>query len=255
MKNVNSTAADKLLLTLLAFEKEPEWQLGNLAKYLQLPKSTVHRVLDKLKQYEFVEQDVETNAYRLGSRAWQLALVARPYEALRRMARPYLEKLFEASQETAFLTVAEGVHSLCIDRIEGLYGLRLSMQVGVQAPLHIGASNLILLAYLPSEEQRVALSYWLPDTSKREALCDELKTIRKQGFVYTNAQLTPGVAALAVPVLGKDQTILIGLSLGGYSERFTKQVAMQALPKLREAGFELSKKLQANLGARSEVCV
>jgi len=162
MGDMHNTAADKLLQILLAFENEPEWQLRELAKSLNLAKSTLHRHLGKLKEYGLVEQDEVTNSYRLGFRAWRLALLARPYEGLRRTARPHLERLTTILQETTFLTVVEGINSFCIDRSEGSQRLRLSMEVGSQAPLHLGASNLVLLANLAPEDREKAVRHWAP---------------------------------------------------------------------------------------------
>ena len=255
MPKSSSTAADKLLQTLLAFELDAEWQLGALATHLNFPKSTVHRLLGELKDYNLLEQDATSGNYRLGLRAYRLALSARPYKVLQRTARPYLEIIAKASRETSFLTVAEGIHSLCIDRIEGPQGLRFSMEIGVQVPLHLGASNLVLLAYLEPKKRDAVVRHWIPTELERERFLKNLEPIKQQGYVYTVAQFTPGVAALAVPVVDENRTLMAGLSVGGPSTRFTKEVASQLVSALFTASSELTKDLQFNFGTRMEVYV
>lgn len=256
VSKLSTTAADKLLQVLLAFELVAEWRLGAMATHLGFSKSTVHRLLGQLKGYDLVEQDSSSGNYRLGLRACRLTLSARPYKVLQRTARPYLEALASTSQETSFLTVAEGIHSLCIDRVEGTQGLRFSMTIGAQVPLHLGASNLILLAYLEPEKRDAVARRWIPDTLERERFLANLELIKQQGYVYTVAQFTPDVAAIAVPVMDEENhTLMAGLSVGGPSTRFTEEVALQLLSDLYIASSELTDVFQLNLGTRMEVYV
>lgn len=256
--NSASSAADKLLQVLLAFEERSERALGDLAESLALPKSTVHRLLGSLKAYDLVEQDAHSGHYRLGLRAWTLAKHARPYERIRREARAELEELARASGETAFLTAPEGVHSVCIDRVEGGQTLRFSLEVGSASPLHRGASNLILLAFLPAARRDAALRHWLPAEGAPEGAPDrspenadaaraelraELQRIRRRGYAFTSAQLTPGVSALAVPVLDEKGGIAIGLSLGAPAERFDEARARRFVPLLTQAAQRLARRL------------
>lgn len=243
MNYLSATAADKLIQALLGFEKSEEWQLGELAAYLGQPKSTVHRNLTTLKRYGLIEQSEETNRYRLGLRAWQLAQASRPYTTLCQKARHHLERLADSSEETTFLTVVEGVYSLCVDRIEHAQGLRLSMELGSRSPLHLGASNLVLLAHLELPEQDATLRYWISDEAERKEVLAQLRAIRDQGYVFTVAQLTPDVAALAVPILNQRGGLVAGLSIGGYAKRFTREAGQKLLPAVKQASLRISQSL------------
>ena len=246
MSCIENGAADKLIQTLLAFQEQKEWRLGELAAHLAQPKSTVHRNLSSLKHYGLVEQDDITNLYSLGFKAWLFAQSARPYTSLRRKTKPHLEKLANASHETAFFTVVENVYGLCVDRVERGQGLRFSMEVGSTAPLQLGASNLVLLAHLEPAQQDLVLNHWLEGKEERQYLRNDLETICRQGYTYTVAQLTPGVAAIAVPVLTREGQLLGGLSIGGYAERFTLEVAESFLADLLEASRSLADALKVS---------
>lgn len=237
MTTPSSSAADKLLTTLLTFEKRSEQSLSAIATATGLPKSTTHRLLTKLRDYGLVEQD-ETQHYRLGLRAWRLSLNARPYEGLRRKAHGHLERMSAGTGETAFLTVAEGTHGVCIDRVEGVHNLRFSLDVGSVSPLHLGASNLILLAFSADEQRDAAVRHWVPE-AEREELIGQLERIRSEQFVYTVSQLTPGVAALAVPIPIRGGTT-IGLSIGGPANRLTRDHALSFLPDLQSTAKEVA---------------
>ena len=201
--------------------------------------------MQSLKRYGLVEQDEVTSLYGLGLNAWLLSRSARPYTSLQRKTRRYLEELANVSQETSFFTVVEGVHSLCVDRVERGQGLRFSMEVGSTAPLHLGASNLVLLAHLEPAQQEAVLHHWLT-VPERPRFYTTLEAVRQQGYVYTAAQLTPGVAALAVPVLDQARKPLGGLSVGGYAERLTREVAEAFLPELRRVSRDLADALEVS---------
>ena len=120
------------------------------------------------------------------------------------------------------------------------------MEVGSAAPLHLGASNLVLLAHLEPTRQKAALRHWLVSEAERARLHATLTTIRQQGYVYTVAQLTTGVAAVAVPVADVNGRLLGGLSIGGYAERLTRETAERLLPDLRRASRDLTGALEAD---------
>ncbi|MCL6567313.1 MAG: IclR family transcriptional regulator [Meiothermus silvanus] len=240
----NPGALDKLLITLLAFEQQPCWRLSDLARALKIPKGTMHRLLLKLVSYGFLYRQPATEAYCLGSRIRVLAARGWPFQFLSDFAHPYLEQLALTTGETAFLTVVEGFYCLCVGRVEGNQPLRLTMTVGEKSPLHLGASNQIMLAYLPESTQAEILRYWIPEESRRLEMQETLKSIRKNGHIYTAGQLTPGVAALGVPVLDEAHNLLAGLSLAGPADRFSIEVAYKTLPLQQQAASAIARELK-----------
>ncbi|WP_233493152.1 IclR family transcriptional regulator C-terminal domain-containing protein [Meiothermus sp. Pnk-1] len=129
-------------------------------------------------------------------------------------------------------------------RVEGNQPLRLTMTVGEKSPLHLGASNQIMLAYLPESTQAEILRYWIPEESRRLEMQETLKSIRKNGHIYTAGQLTPGVAALGVPVLDEAHNLLAGLSLAGPADRFSIEVAYKTLPLQQQAASAIARELK-----------
>lgn len=230
------TAPERLLKVVACFEHRPVWTLSALSSATGLPKSTVHRLLTVLKRYGYVRQDNASGAYYLGYRVILLARQATDETLLVRVAHPILVELARLTQETAFLTVAHEFESVCLDKVEASQPVRLTLEVGKRSPLHLGASNRVLLAFLPPQRQRLVVERWLEDERERAHLMDELAAIRRVGYVYTASQLTPGAAALAVPVLdGTTGRAVAGLSIAGPEERFPLDRALELLPRLLEA--------------------
>ena len=129
-------------------ESRPEWSTTQVARELELPVPTAHRILAALKRLGYVSQDGQTRLFRLGVAALSLGERARTLADLRPVAiGPALRELSEATGETALLTVLSPSRdrSVCVERVETSQPLRLSVLPGRQLPLHAGASQKALL--------------------------------------------------------------------------------------------------------------
>lgn len=239
----HTPAAEKVLHILAAFEERPRWSLHELADRLAIPKSTAHRHLGALRTLDFVQQDPRDGAYLLGRRVHALAAAARNLDALVDLARPALHALVRETGETALLTVQQGLHSTCIARVDTPKGVRLLIEVGTASPLHLGASNSVLLAFLPEVERSMILSQTVIQPEERNRAEAEMIAIARDGFAYSSEQLTPGAAALGVPVLGSDGSVIAGLSIGAPAYRFQWAHACPLLPGLRHAAEALARRL------------
>ncbi|MEX2535566.1 MAG: IclR family transcriptional regulator [Trueperaceae bacterium] len=235
-----SSAAEKVLQVLCAFEQRSHWALQDLANHLEMPKSTIHRLLGTLKLMQFVDQDQGDSNYHLGFRLWALARRSRDFDALAASAAPILEALVEKTRETAFIMVQDGFHALCIARVNTRQDVRLLIEVGTASPLHLGASNSIILAFLAETERSSILSQTVHESGERKRIEEEMQGVHAAGFAYTSSQLTPGAAAIGVPILGSGGTVLAGLSIGAPAYRFERQRALSMLPALQSAAEALS---------------
>jgi DNA-binding IclR family transcriptional regulator len=239
----SGTAADKVLYVLAVFEERSRWELQDLAKRLNMPKSTVHRLLGTLRKMQFVDQDPRDSSYHLGFRLWSLAQRSRDFDALAAAATPTLEDLVGETHETAFLMVREGIHALCIARVDTPQGVRFLIEVGSASPLHLGASNSVILAFLDGPERSSLLARMVLPPDVRERTEQEMRTIARQGFAYTSEQLTPGAAAIGVPVLDARGGVVAGLSIGAPAYRFDRERALTMLPSLQRAARSLAQRL------------
>jgi IclR family transcriptional regulator, KDG regulon repressor len=241
--SAGSSAADKVLSVLAAFELRTRWPLRDLAEHLGLPKSSVHRFLAALKASAFVEQDPRDGAYHLGPTLWRIASRARDFDVLADTALPTLQHLVDATGESAFLTVQNGLHSLCIARVNTPHGVRLLLDVGTASPLHLGASNTALLAFLPDVERSMILAQTVLQPAERQRAEEEMRRIVSDGFAYSSEQLTPGAAALGVPVFDADRRLIACLSIGAPAYRFEWERAHGMLPELRRAAIALAQRI------------
>jgi IclR family acetate operon transcriptional repressor len=201
-------------------ESRPEWTATGIARALGLPVPTVHRILTVLRRLGYVSQDPGTRRFRLGTAALSLGERARAVADLRPVAIGPLRELSAATGETALLTVLtpERDRGVCLERVETAQPLRLSVQPGRQLPLHAGASQKALLAFLPADEIGRLIAGPL-DRCCRSTITDpralrrELTAIRARGWASSYEETNVGVWGIAVPVLsGSDVVCAVGIA-------------------------------------------
>ena len=234
---------------LFLFDKEhPEWSVAELSQALGLHRSIVYRILCTFEQRGIVSRSDTGGHYRLGLRLVELANVVLANMDLRQVARPVMERLVRETGEAAFLTVVSEDASVCIEKVDSLQPLRSMLTIGDHSPLHAGASNKLLLAYLPADTVDELIAGGLEPITPRTIadatrLREDLAKIREQGWAYTVGELTPDVAAISVPLRDSNGTVVAALSIAGLASRFSEDGLPALISVTRQAADEISAQL------------
>lgn len=251
-RNTSLNATGKVLTILASFGVRPDWRLAELSAHHGLPKSTTHRLLGALREFGFVSKDRASGRYTIGYRVLLLVRLAGEHSRLLEAARPLMRSLAERTEETIFLTAPAGSDSVCIGLEEGRHLVRMTLNVGARAPMHLGASNRILLAHLSPEQREGVIREHLDGNARhRAALQRDLARILADGYDYTSGQLTLNGAAIAVPILDDTNRLIAGLSVGAPADRLTRERALEFLGDLRSAASSISLEIGAIQGGRS----
>jgi DNA-binding IclR family transcriptional regulator len=220
--------------------------LSAVARETGFGKGTVHRLLNALIDAGLVFQDHETKRYRLGA---GLALLG--YAAHRQdfaaLAKPFLLRLAEHTQDTIYASVREGGAAVCVDREIGAFPIRtLSLEVGHQRPLGVGSGSLALLAFLPDPEIASIIdknAVWLaryPGHSRKELLRKVADT-RRRGFSFVEGKIIPGMNAIGIAILGADRRPVAALSLAAITNRVSGNRVTQLAHALAREATELAR--------------
>lgn len=193
---------------------------ADIAADTGVPRPSVYRLVEALSAIALVET-LPDSRVRLTSRWLHLADAARAGMDEWSDAPEVLERLVAETAQTAFLTVRRDDRAICIDWRQGRGIGLLVLKPGRSLPLHAGAAGRTLLAY-GGDAGRVLDGAPFPPltartlTSRIELEADVEKTL-DVGFVLSDEDVTPGIGALGVPVLGDDGALRGCLSLGGLS--------------------------------------
>ncbi|MFJ4936837.1 IclR family transcriptional regulator [Streptomyces pseudovenezuelae] len=188
------------VLRALAGEREG-LSLSQLAERTGLPRSTIHRLVSALEVEGVLVAASATGRVRIGPELVRWAEAGRP--EIRSLLRPAMEHLAQTLKETVDLAVLESGRLRITDSIEGRHTLRAVSVVGSSLPLHCTANGKAVLAKLSDAEVArllpARLARLTPATiTRRAALLEELREVRRTGVAFDLEESTPGVCAVAI---------------------------------------------------------
>ena len=176
--------------------------VGELARVLGLPKSTVQRSLRTLHEAGWIRPAAgEITRWQVTSKALQVG--RRAELGLRDAAMPVMEQLRQRTGETIHLMVPEGDAVVLIERLETDKPLRIVLPLGTRLPLHASANGKAVLAHRSAPLPELA-SYTDTTIVDPEALAAELAAVRARGYADNRGEWRSDIAAVAAAVLGPD---------------------------------------------------
>ncbi|MCQ6278493.1 IclR family transcriptional regulator [Bacillus sp. EB600] len=242
-------SAEKTLeiLDLFTFETR-ELNVRQIAEMLEQPQSSVYRHLRVLKEKGYV---IENNGgfYKLGYRFLELAKIVKTDISISSIAFPIMQKLTYETEETSILTIASGLHAVCLEVITTPQPIKVSSAQGRISPIYAGASSRILLAYMPSTTvdelvNQGLLKGFTPNTIvDPEKLKESLEGTRQRGYAVSDSEVDEGVVAYGVPIRDMDNQVVAALSIAGPRERMLKKNEQKLIDTLLSATNEIQKYL------------
>lgn len=228
--------------------------LSAVARDTGLGKGTVHRLLNALVDAGLVFQDHETKRYRLGVGLALLGHSAHQQD-FAALAKPFLVRLAEQTQDTVYASVREGGAAVCVAREIGSFPIRtLSLEVGHLRPLGVGSGSLALFAFLPDQEiadiiaKNTAWFARYPGHSRKELLAKVAET-RRRGFSFVEGRIVAGMNAIGVPILDATGCPVAALSLAAITDRVSGTRVTQLARMLAREAAELGKAMGYTGGA------
>jgi len=185
-----------------------------------LAKSTTSRLLMALERNGLVRRDAAgrfTPGEVFISYAWRGGAEA----DLVSVAQPVLDELGAQTGETVNLGVARD-HGMIeqIAQVDSTYLIGGTNWLGLSVPAHCSALGKVLLAFGAAALPPGRLERRTPRTiTSRAALAAELAEVRGRGHTVTDAELEPGLVAVAAPVRRDGGEVVAALSVSGPDSR------------------------------------
>lgn len=206
----------------------PDSSLNDLRYALKLHKSTVHRLLMVLERHRLVDKSAQTGRYRLGLKLFELGSKAIGMLDLREVARPYLQRLQQDTQETVNLAILDHGEVLYLDRIEPQKNLRMVAPVGHRFPMNSTALGKAILGAM-SEVDAVALlrqsglkSRTRNTITSTVAMREELRATRNRGYAIDDEENEEGARCIAAAVRDHLGNPVAAISVSGPAMRVGK---------------------------------
>jgi DNA-binding IclR family transcriptional regulator len=209
---------------------------SDLVSELELPESTVHDYLRSLRTLGYVVKS--EGEYRVGTKFLELGDKARKQKKIYRVALPELVNLAEETGEHASLTIEENGLGVLLHIEKGENAVEIGETTGEHLPLTITAPGKAILAHLPEErvggilDKHGFLKRTESSITSRDALFDQVETIRDRGYATEMGEAVNGVRAMAVPIRSEEETVEGAITVGGPTNRMSGEWFKEDLPDL-----------------------
>jgi DNA-binding IclR family transcriptional regulator len=233
------------LLEVVA-SKDQFFSLQSLAEETGIPKPTLHRMLQQLENAGLLERSGDSRQYGTGVRLRKLAENLLLNDSFHGARHGVLRSLVNEVGESCNLTALSGSEVMYLDRVETPAPLRFYLHSGSRVPVHCSASGKLFLASMaPAQRQRLlahaTLEAFTPKTlTNLDALEEEIKQVKRQGFALDNEEFLPGLLCIAVLVPSASGRSNLCVAVQAPIMRLTPEKALGLLPALHRAVDALS---------------
>jgi DNA-binding IclR family transcriptional regulator len=187
--------------------------LAELVERTGLSRPTAYRLAVALEVHRYVERDA-AGRFVVGPAVAELASAVH-IDPLERAAGPLLERLCNATHESAQLYRRIGSVRRCVAAAERSSGLRDTVPVGAELSMTAGSAAQVLLAWETVEDAAAVVR-------QARFTAAALLTVRRRGWAASVGEREAGVASVSAPVFGPDGRVIAAVSVSGPIDRLTR---------------------------------
>jgi DNA-binding IclR family transcriptional regulator len=219
-----SIARIDLLLSALAEKPEEGLRLGEVCEATGLGKATAHRLLTGLVAYRLADFDEASGRYLVGFKIFGWACGVGNRYGIAELFRSSLQRLADRFHDAVYLTVRNGDHAVCVERIEGSFPIKtLAFRVGDQRPLGVGAGSTAMLAMLPPTERQAVIARTEAERRRFPAAADGLASVLeaaiRDGYTFVDGMIVPGMCTVGAAVCLDSGAPVAAISISAIRER------------------------------------
>ncbi|MCG8546031.1 MAG: IclR family transcriptional regulator [Alphaproteobacteria bacterium] len=227
---------------------------NELSELSGLPKATVYRLCDQLREANYIRRQAGGRGYVSGPRLLALSTAVLAGRSQYAVRHAVLESLAEKIGEACNFAVPDGTAMVYWDRVDTRWPLRLQLPVGTRVPLHCTANGKLYLSSLePAQRRRLIdelpLEQHTPNTITDPARLEgALEEISEIGYGTDDEEFIEGMVAVAVPVANPSGNMFAGLAFHAPTMRMDIEAAKRYVPLLKSA----ASKLRTDLNSRND---
>ena len=247
-KIINSV--QKAIDILNLFDRQNS-ELGTteIAKILDMPKSTVAGLINTLEANGFLDQNPENRKYRLGLKLVERSSMLLSQLDLRKVALPYLEELRDWCNESVNIAIRDSAEVMYIERLFGTSMLGMRSEIGKRELAHSTALGKAILSYCSDEELTTFIAqYGLPPVTQHtitdgDQFIHEIHETQERGYAIDNEENELGgrcVAASIVDYLGQP---IAAISISVPIQRFPDSKLPIFSEKVKDVAGAVSRRL------------
>lgn len=232
-----------------------------IARSLDLPKSTIAGLVHTLVLNGYLAQRSETRKYHLGFKLAERAGVLLSQFDLRKISAPVLAALRDETNESVNLGMRDEDYVVYIERMHGRNMLGMHSEIGKRELVHSTALGKAMLAFSPKHVLTNFLKtysfepvtpYTIIDP---EVFLNELKHIYQHGYAVDDQENELGGRCVAAPIFDYTGEVIAAVSISVPLQRIPDNLLEIFGRRVKAAAAEISRSLGATAHASNNPAI
>lgn len=235
------------ILELLATEEEG-LGITEIARRLDLNKTTVHRIVNGILKRGYVEK-TEQGLYRMGLKCVAIASVRLGNLELSTEARPFLSHLTNTLRQSSHLAILDGTDAVYIDKVEVTKNIRLYSEIGKRIPVYCSAlGKALLLDKSPAQVEAILArcdykNYTKNTLTTMESVMAEIEEGRRTGWTIDDEEHDRGIRCFAAPIYDYTGRIIAAISSSASTFFYTEARQQEITSLVKETAAQISTRM------------
>ncbi|MFT5097327.1 MAG: DNA-binding IclR family transcriptional regulator [Psychrobacter okhotskensis] len=243
MPKVSSITRVLEIIEAVSYASKPLSPL-ELSQELNIPKPTIHRLIQNLVDEGFVTVDIGGGIIP-GKRVRNLSVELWQQRRFFNERQLILHKLVDEIKETCGIAIPYHMDMLYTNRAQTSLPLQIYLPVGAKSPMWCTATGKLYLSQLSTASRNKILQGLPLDKFTKNTITDvdtlnaELDRIAETGIGIDNEEFISEMVAVSVPVLDKKSRYLASLYIHAPTIRVSLDELMTHVPRLQAAAKDI----------------
>lgn len=223
---LKSLASGIRVLEVVA-ESDRPLTLSEIANHLKTSKTTATRICYTLSELQLLQRN-EHNKYSLTPTVLKFGYASLCALGWREVAKYYLGKLSDETQETVSLSVLDGSEVMFLLRIRRGNYFPFDAGTGNRLPAHCTSMGKVLVAFQSPKKRKLILdkitfrSLTVHSIKSLETFIDEINEAKQKGFAVNYEEISIGVCAVSAPITNMKGEPIAAISISSATAKYSK---------------------------------
>lgn len=262
MKKSGGTGGEKYIQALAnglsvleCFRDIDEYGITEIGDMVNLPDSSVQRIVYTLEMKGYLYQNTDNKKYRLTPRILLAQGKSENFIRWRERARKHMVALNEFCGENVNLAIRQDEVCSYIELVESKHLLRPHFTIGDMYPVYCTSLGRSLLSDLKDSEIDLFLpkeleartQFTITDHGK---VIEKIKEIQKNKYAIDDEEFYLGLCCIGSPIYGLGTKVIAAISIIAPKVRMDEQTIKKLIPKVKETAQNISEEYKAIFAMR-----
>lgn len=220
--------------------------ITTLSNMLLMGKSSVFQMIKVLEKLEYIEKVEHNDKYVLTTKLLELMNLSMSSYYQRTNIHNYLKKISEHTGMWTYFGLRNNKNRIVyVDRYASENALSVYTNIGDSPLPHCTAHGKALIAFLTIEQIEDIIQDGLEKFTyktliTKDALLEELRKIRNQGYAFDDEERMIGVRCIAAPVFNSHKEVLGAIGISGLVQNMPDSLMLKYAAYIKEVADHMS---------------